>query len=390
MHDLLHEGLRLRVAQLGLRLTLELRLTQLHRDDRRQTLADVLTRQVVVLLAQEPLLPRVPVDQPRHRRAEALLVGTALVRVDRVREGVHAVGELGVPLHRDFHRQQARGVLRLQRDDRRVDGFALAHVQVLHEVDDAALVEVLHRPRRRLGPVGVRVVGAHRGLRGFTLVGQRQGQALVEEGHLLEAARQRLEGVLGGLEDVAVGPERQRGAGLGGLLVLLERGGRHALLVLLAPAVPAVAHLRLHPCRQGVDHGHAHAVQTAGDGVAAAAELAARVQHRQYDLQGRLALGRHDVHRDATPVVDDPDPAVGQDRHVDAVRVPREGLVDRVVDDLVDQVVQTALAGRADVHTRPLADRLQTLQDLDLTAGVGRVPHVARGGHGCGGVGRKV
>ena len=49
---------------------------------------------------------------------------------------------------------------------------------------------------------------------------------------------------------------------------------------------------------------------------------------------------------------------------LDAVAGQR--LVDRVVDDLVDEVVQPADAGRADVHAGPLADRLEALEDGDV------------------------
>ena len=72
-----------------------------------------------------------------------------------------------------------------------------------------------------------------------------------------------------------------------------------------------------------------------------------------------------DVDRDAATVVDDAHAAVGQDRHVDVVAVAGERLVDRVVDDLVDEVVQTARTGRADVHAGSLADGFETFEHLD-------------------------
>ena len=50
----LHEALDRRVAELGLRLPLELRLAELHRDDRREPLADVLALEVHVLLLELP------------------------------------------------------------------------------------------------------------------------------------------------------------------------------------------------------------------------------------------------------------------------------------------------------------------------------------------------
>src|SRR5438445_4106646 len=62
------------------------------------------------------------------------------------------------------------------------------------------------------------------------------------------------------------------------------------------------------------------------------------------------------------------------DRHVDPRAKAREGLVDRVVDDLVDEMVQPAARHRPDVHRRPAPHRLQTLQDLD---GIGLVVAVS-------------
>ena len=47
--------------------------------------------------------------------------------------------------------------------------------------------------------------------------------------------------------------------------------------------------------------------------------------------------------------------------HGDAVAVPGHRLVDRVVDDLVDQVMETALVGAPDVHPGSSSDRLQAL-----------------------------
>ena len=53
-------------------------------------------------------------------------------------------------------------------------------------------------------------------------------------------------------------------------------------------------------------------------------------------------------------------------RDDDEVAEPGEGLVDAVVDDLVDEVVQPTRIGRADVHPGAAAHRLEALEDLDL------------------------
>jgi hypothetical protein len=125
--------------------------------------------------------------------------------------------------------------------------------------------------------------------------------------------------------------------------------------------VPLLAHLGVQPRGQRVDDRRADAVQTTGHLVAAAAELATGVQLGEHELDRADALGRVHVGGDAAPVVAHPHPTVGQQRDVDGVGIPGQGLVDRVVDDLphqVVQVVQAALAGRPDIHARAACGQL--------------------------------
>ena len=104
----LDEALHARVAELGLRLALELRVGQLGRDDGRQALADVLALEVLVLLLQQARAARVAVDRPRQRRAEAGEVRAALVRVDVVGEREDRLLVGAVPLHRHLDARPRR------------------------------------------------------------------------------------------------------------------------------------------------------------------------------------------------------------------------------------------------------------------------------------------
>ena len=72
------------------------------------------------------------------------------------------------------------------------------------------------------------------------------------------------------------------------------------------------------------------------------------------------------VHRNAAAVIDHGDRVVDVDDGIDARRIAGQRLVDRVVDHFVDQVVQSHLAGRADVHRRTKANRLQTFEHFDI------------------------
>ena len=53
---------------------------------------------------------------------------------------------------------------------------------------------------------------------------------------------------------------------------------------------------------------------------------------------------------------------------VTSIRVawPRQRLVDRVVDDLIDQVMQSLLAGRADIHGRAQAHGRQAFENRNV------------------------
>ena len=175
------------------------------------------------------------------------------------------------------------------------------------------------------------------------------------------------------------GDGRAGGRAGGELLALDELALGSAARVLLRAGVAVAVDLHEQALGEGVDDGHADAVQAAGDLVAAAvAELAAGVQHREHDLDRRAALLLHRRDGDAAAVVGDGDRVVGVDRDGDLGAVAGEGLVDGVVHDLVDEVVQAHDTGRADVHAGALADGLQALQHRDVLRVVPGV-HARRG-----------
>jgi hypothetical protein len=123
---------------------------------------------------------------------------------------------------------------------------------------------------------------------------------------------------------------------------------------------------------------------TTGGVVRPAAELATGVQLGEHHLDTAELRLRLDVDRDAAGLVAHLDRAVGVEHDVDPLAVPGEGLVDGVVDDLPQAVHQTTAVGRADVHARTLADRLQPLQHEQVAGVVGRIELGTarrRGGH---------
>ena len=143
-------------------------------------------------------------------------------------------------------------------------------------------------------------------------------------------------------EDLRVGLEGGLRADAVGAADAADFAGRHAALVFLLIDVPLAADFDLAPFGEEVDHGDADAVQAAGGLIGPLLELAAELQHGHHALERREAEVGMLFDGDAAAVVLDRDRAVVVDDDGDFAGEAGHRLVDRVVDDFVDQVVQAA------------------------------------------------
>ena len=345
-HRRVDDAFHLAVAQLGLGLPLELRLGHAQRDHGREPLAAIVAAGNQVLV--EVRLLAVGVDGAGDGGAEARHVRAALAGIDVVDVGVYVLGVFGRVLQGHF--QAHALVLARHVDDVFVGGLAGA-VEELDELQDAALVAE-----------GLAFAGA--------LVLEDDLHALVEEGQFLQAAVEDvvLEG--GDGEDLRIGLEGGFGAAAIGAAQPPHVGHRHAPLVLLLIYVAAAADFHLAPFREEIHHGDAHAVQTARGLVGPLRELAAELQHGHHPLQRGEAQVRVDFHGDAAAVVFHGHRAVVVDDHADLVGEAGHRLVDRVVDDLIDQVMQAPGGRVGDIHGGPLADVLQVAEVFQVLGGV--------------------
>ena len=320
----------------------------LETDDAGQTLSDVLAREIAVLVLQYALLSREVVRRPRQGDLEAREMRAALLGVDIVDKAVDILHVAVVVLHGDFH----NGIIfdTIEVDRRRMNDFLLA-VQMLDEGANTALIEV-----RLLAPLAALVHEANR-------------DALIQKGQLAQTMLQGVEAVLRHREDLRVGDEVNLRSRLFRLADDRQRSGCNALLEAYAVDLAVALDFDVHRRGERIDDGDADAVQAARHLVAFAAELAARVQDGQDDLDRRLAALVH-VDGDASPIVDDGDAVVLFNRHVNMVTIAGQSLIDRVVDHLVDEMVQAALRRAADIHARALSYSFQAFQNLNLIGAV--------------------
>ena len=173
-----------------------------------------------------------------------------------------------------------------------------------------------------------------------TLVGNGDPQASIQECLLPHPGMEDIVAVNRFLKHLRVRLE-----GHGGTGVIRGAHDRHRLRH-MAPGELHLVDLAVtmdldhQPLRQCVHYGCAHAVQTAGHLVAAAAELAAGVQHGIHHFQRRLPGLGLNVHGDTAAVIHHGDGVAFVDGHGNFRAVARQRFVDGVIHDLVNQMVQ--------------------------------------------------
>ena len=277
-------------------------------------------------------------------------MGAALAVVDVVGVAEHLLAEPAVVFERDLDADLFAPALEVHR--LRMDRLLVA-VQILDELLDAAgkLEHVL--ARLLLPPVT-----------------QRDANPLVEKRQLAQPRGQHLERVIDRFEDAAIGQERGHRAAAVGDPGNDDRSVRLPAAVGLAIDPALLVHLYRAPLGERVDHRNADAVQAGRHRVVAVVELAAGVQRGHYHLQrAHLLLGVL-VDRNTAPVVAYRHHVPGLDGYLDGAGKAGHRLVDAVVDHLIHQLMQAVEAGRPNVHSGPLAYRLQTLQHLNVNSRV--------------------
>ena len=201
-------------------------------------------------------------------------------------------------------------------------------------------------------------------------VGERDFQTGIEKRELAQPRGQPLEFKLRrDRENFGIGQERDERAG--GLLVFDfaddgELVGRFAFGEGHVIDLAVARDFHFEPVGKCVRAFRADAVQTAGIFVSALPEFSAGVQIGQHQLDRRHLPFRMHVDRNAAAVVAHRNRSIDMNRHFNLVAKTGEMFVDRIIENLENHVVQTALIRVADVHARALSDCFEAFQFVDL------------------------
>ena len=90
------------------------------------------------------------------------------------------------------------------------------------------------------------------------------------------------------------------------------------------------------------------------------------MENGESDFGRRLLLCWVHPGGDSAPVVGHRHASVDVDGHLDGFPESRHMFIDAVVDDFIDEMMQSIDSGASDVHRRPFADRIESFEDFNL------------------------
>src|SRR5690606_12104282 len=161
-----------------------------------------------------------------------------------------------------------------------------------------------------------------------------------------------------------IGFERDLGSGTLGRAHFLDIADGIAALIFLHVNLAAAAHLGLGPFAQRGDRLGAHAVQTGGCFVSALVEFRACANRRHDQFERGSSSFTMNVNGNAAAIVADGYAAVEIDLYLNIAAIAAERFINTVINQLIDQMVQSLRGGIADIHAGILPDMSSVAQYL--------------------------
>ena len=289
-------------------------------------------------------------------------MGAAVGRGNVINERVDVLLIAVVILQGDFHQDAVLHALRIDRI--REKNFLVA-VEVAHKFPQATFKAIIIFCWL-LAP----------------FVAENNADPLVEVGHLPQAMAQSVCIKVAGVKNAVrvfgtlhIGQELDGCAGTVSLTDDLQVIEVFTALILLLIDFSILIDGDGQVTGKSIDHGGANTVQAAGHFVAAAAELAAGVQHGEAYFNSRSMHLGMDTYRETAAIVLHGNGTILMERHVNALAIAGKRLVDGVVHNFVYQMMQTARIRGANVHSGALTHCLEAFQHLNVVFIIGLGDH---------------
>ena len=124
------------------------------------------------------------------------------------------------------------------------------------------------------------------------------------------------------------------------------------------------------PGRQCIYNRSAYSMETTGYFVSSTAEFTAGMKNGKNNFNCRDSCFMIDTYRNTTSVIDNCNGIIRIDHNLNFRTKSSKCFINRIVYDLINQMMKTSAGCTSDIHTRSLSYGFQTFQNLDLIRSV--------------------
>src|SRR5712692_3788354 len=206
------------------------------------------------------------------------------------------------------------------------------------------------------------IVELVRAFRLFTFVVNRDANSFVEKSLFSQTLRELVKTEFDRVKNLSVRFEGDLRPALPRLASWCEMGDGDPAFVYLLVCQAVTPDFQVQRLRKKVDDRNANAVQSAGNLVSVGVELAASVKFGHYDFGSGLLFLLHHIDGNAAAVVHYRNGMIKMNSYFNGVAESRQSLVNRVIDDFVNQMMQAQLACGSDIHRRSFAHSVAPFQ----------------------------
>ena len=197
-------------------------------------------------------------------------------------------------------------------------------------------------------------------------VGKRDGDTLVQVSQFAHTCFEDVIFIFGNSEDRLIRPKGLFGTADFCHAYFLNRVQRMSAWIFLLENLTVAEHLCSHVLGQCVHTRYTYTVKTTGYFIRTFIEFTSGMEYRHDDFQCGFLFLFVVVHRNTTAVVLHCDGVVFVDCYFDVVAITGQRFVDRVVNNFINQVVQTLFADISDIHGGTFTYGLQSFKNLDI------------------------
>ena len=194
----------------------------------------------------------------------------------------------------------------------------------------------------------------------FAFITQGNGDAFIQERKLTNTHTQSFVAINQFGENGSVRFEVNGSTGFSSVTFYIKLGSSFALFKSNAIAFTATTNFYIHAFRKCVNASYTYAVQTAGNFITAIAKFTTGVENGHNNFNCRFAFFFHHINRNTTTIIAYGNTVIFVDDYTNVVTIACQSFVDTVIDNFINQMMQTTSRGTTNIHCRSFTYCFQT------------------------------